>query len=407
MKLWVRLLVLAVSVGMICIGGVTSSQASGLNGTTIWGIGSVASQMAGTGTAMPLESLTANLKNPAGLAFFDQAMINLDLTLINPEFTSEWDGLGPNNKPDERRYPLPNFGVALPMSKFSKGSPLSFGFALGVTAGGGDNWMTNTPLPVGVNALYEVFSTVFNVSYKITDNLSIGVGPRLNWALMDLGAGHSLDPALGAQVGVIYNTSEWSFGASYIPKTSFQFSHVLNLTAVGGGVYPIEIQEPDQVYAGISWHPSKALIVNLDGRYIGYEHADFYKQIGWKDMYGVAVGAQYQLLPTLKVRAGYTYNTSVLEGKDGWNPAGTTDLPGGAPAPNLVVEAARMMLLPLYWQHHVGAGIGWDVLPGVTINLGGTYSFETSEKDQSAAPGLAAGCKTKFWTVDAGFQFQF
>jgi hypothetical protein len=406
-----KLLVLGISIVVLLAGGVKSSLASGLNGTTLWGVGSVASQMGGTGTAMPLDSLTATLRNPAGTAFFDGPTINLDLTVLNTDFHDEFDfGGGPSDlQCNQREYPLPNFGFVLPL-KSKKGfenSRFSFGFALGVTAGGGDNWVDVSPL--NLSALYEVFSAVFNVTYKITDELAIGAGPRLNWALLDLGEGHRLKPTIGGQVGLIYAKPCWSLGVSYIPTTTFRFGKVYNLDFSTDDILEkLTIQEPNQVYAGFSWHPCKELVWNLDGQWLGYGGCDFYKQIGWRDVWGVGTGVQYQLLPWLKVRGGYHYNNCALKGNEGWNLFGTTNLPGsGVQTPNIVPEAIRMLALPLYWKNHVGAGIGLDVLPGVTVNVGGTYSFEFEKKEWSAPKAIMAGVQSSLWSLDVGIELRF
>jgi long-subunit fatty acid transport protein len=406
-----KLLVLGISIVLLLAGGVKSSLASSLNGTNIWGIGSVASQMGGTGTAMPLEALTATLRNPAGTAFLDQTTINFDMTILNTNFHDKFDfGGGVSGEQcDEREYPLPNIGIVLPL-KSKEGyedSPLSFGVGLGVSAGGGDNWNEHWALPLELSALYEVFSAVANVTYKITDELALGAGPRLNWGLLDLGHGHRLDPSFGGQVGLIYAKPCWSLGVTYISTTTCHFDKVYDFGLEGDGLDRLRIQEPNQVHAGFSWHPNKSWVLNLEGKWLGYDGCDLYEEIGWKDLWTVNVGAQYQLLPCLKIRAGYQHNNSVLKDWDGeWNPGGSRNLQG-VQASDLVLEVIRMYAIPLYWTNHVGGGIGWDLLPGITVNVGGTYSFEFTEEEWSVGNAVQAGVKSSFWTLDAGLELRF
>jgi hypothetical protein len=66
-----------------------------------------------------------------------------------------------------------------------------------------------------------------------------------------------------------------------------------------------------------------------------------------------------------------------------------------------------MLALPLYWTNHVGGGIGLDVLEGVTVNVGATYSFEFEKKEWSAGREVMAGVRSSFWTLDAGLELRF
>lgn len=407
MRVRSKLLVLGVSILLLVAGGAETSLASGLHGTTLWGVGSVSTQMGGTGTAMPLDSLSATLRNPAGSAFFDESTLNFDVTVLNTAFHDEFDfGAGASGaQADQREYPLPNFGFVLPLKSREgfKDSPLSFGFGLGVIGGGGDDWIDISPL--GVSALYEIYAGVANLTYKISDNLAIGAGPRLNWALMDLGAGHKLDPTFGGQVGLIYARPAWSFGVSYITSTSFGFGNVFDFD-FDGDRDRLEIEEPQQVYFGISLKPIERLIVNVEGRWLGYDSCDFYDEIDWKDIWGVSIGFQYQLIPCLKVRAGYLYNNSPLREHGGFDAAGFTEVSGHM-VPNVAVEAIRLLALPLYWEHHVGGGIGWDILEGVTANVGGSYSFEKNISYTDSSGTITAGLRHSFWTVDVGLELRF
>ncbi|MEW6442943.1 MAG: hypothetical protein AB1640_18560 [bacterium] len=388
--------------------GAGAAQASGLNGTSVWGTGGVSAQMGGTGTARPLDSTSSVLRNPAGLSLQERPIANLDFTWLRTDTNGDYEypaALGGpwEGQSNERNYPLFATAIAYPLSQTSqlKGIPLSIGAGLDVSAGAGTDWVAS---PLGLKSLYLVFSGAVCASYKI-GNLSIGAGPRVNFGLVDLGFGHHLDSDVGAQAGVIYSLEPWTFGASYISSIALEFPRACDID-FDGVMDNLTIEEPHQVYFGISYKGFEKWVFNAEGRWLNYGGADFYKDIDWKDVWGGSFGVQYALFPWLNVRAGYLYNTNPVEEHDGFDFGGFRDIQGHQ-MPNAVYEVMHLTCLPLFCMHHVGGGVGITIVDGLMINLGATYDFENTNEYKDSTGTFSVKQDLSIITFDVGLQFTF
>lgn len=386
-----------------------TAQASGLHGTAAWGTGAISSQMGGTGTARPLDANTSVFRNPAGLSLQEQPTANLDFTWLRtnthgdyvypPALGGPWSG-----QSDERDYPLFTTAIAYPLqgTERLKGIPLSVGAGLAVSAGAGTDWIRVSPLDQ--SSLYLVFSGVVCVGYQI-GNLSVGVGPRINFGLADLGYGHHLDSGLGAQLGLIYSLETVSFGFSYISAIKNDYPRVCDID-LDGELDKLTIEEPHQIYLGVSYSGMERLILNLEGRWLNYGGAAFYQDIDWRDLWGFSVGLQYSLLSWLDLRVGYLYNNNVVRQHDGFDFGGSRPFQGKQIA-NAVYEVWRNSCLPLYCQHHIGGGVGIRVVNGLMANVGATYDFKNTNEYVDSTGTYSVKQDLSILTIEVGLQFVF
>jgi len=409
MKSRVNFFVSGVLAILITVTGAGIVSAMGMQGSTFIGLGCASSQMGGTGTAMPLDSIAATMRNPAGLSFFDRPAADLEFGHARDTSTGYYvypDELGGpwHGSCDERNYPMMAVGVAIPLknSERFKDIPLTLGVGLGVTAGAGAKW--NKVCPLNFCALYLMNSGVVCLSYKV-NNFSFGIGPRLNFGTLDLGYGHAVDEGWGIQAGIIYSKQDWSFGASYISGISIDYRRIIDLDG-DGSLDDLEFEEPQQTYFGVSYNGIDKWILNLEGRWINYGGAALYSDCDWKDLWAVSLGAQYEILPNLKLRAGYLYNNSQIKINNGFDINGTRDFQGHQIS-EAVFEAWHHASLPLYFNHHLGCGIAYDFIEGVTFSLGLMWDLKEgiSMKDSTGMYSIDHDIGL-FW-VDTGISVRF
>ncbi len=388
--------------------GINNGWASGLHGTLLWGPGTISAEMGGTGTAFPQDSIMATLRNPAGLSAFDRPVVDFDFTYLRHNSTAERKNpafLGGPWECDssERNYPFFAAGIAYPLknSDLLKGIPISFGFSFGVTSGAGTDWKRN---PIGTFSLYEIITLAPCVSYKWHD-LSFGAGPRINFGVASLQHAHRVKSGWGYQLGVTYSKPTWSAGVSYISAVKIKYPHILDYD-LDGELDPLDMEEPRQVYFGVSYRGLKKWIFNLEGRWINYGDTDLFGDIDWQDIWGVAVGVQYDVLPYLHLRAGYLYNENPVEEHEGYDATGTMTFQGRR-VYTALFETWRNAAAPLYCEHHVGFGVGYDILKGVTINLGGTLDFHNGVSYKDSTGNYEINGDLHAYTIEGGLQFRF
>jgi len=384
-------------------------HAAGLHGSMVWGSGSISTQMGGTGVAMPLDALTAVWRNPAGLSFFDHTVYDLDFSHVRSNANgkyeypdgfpiSSWDGTA-----GERNYPMLGTAFAYQLKEDEKhrDSRLSFGGGVAITAGAGDDYTKETPM----TSLYLCYSAMFSASYRVNENFAIGLGPRINFGVASLGYGHSVKNGIGYQIGTIYKKNDWSFGASYVSAISIKYARLTDMD-LDGSQDEVELEEPQQVYVGISYSGFDKWILNLGGHWINYAGAALYKDIDWDDLWAYNLGVQYNVLPRLKLRLGYLYHNQQQKGNPGFDAAGTRNFQGLL-VNNAFFELWKNSSLPLYMQHHFGGGFGYDLWDGLSFNLGIAVDLHNGVRYRDSTGDFLVDQDNRLYWVFGGFRLSY
>jgi long-chain fatty acid transport protein len=149
-------------------------------------------------------------------------------------------------------------------------SPLSYGLGLYAPFGLGIEWPENTgfrTLAIEARLTYMTLNPV--VAYKILPNLSIAVGPNINYSKLELRQGIGLLPGdefryegddfgFGFNAGILWQiTEQWTAGASYRSGTTINYrgkSELRPFTAPVGS--SLEVDFPQMASAGISFRPT-------------------------------------------------------------------------------------------------------------------------------------------------------
>src|SRR5207237_5345973 len=110
---------------------------------------------------------------------------------------------------------------------------------------------------------------------------------------------------------------------------------------------PFSLNYPMIVSAGVAYAGFPNWLVAADFRYIDYANTDGFRQsgfgptgavqgLGWRSIFGVATGVQYQCTDSLSLRFGYSFNQSpVSASEDPNSPLATIN----ADAPSIVEHA--------------------------------------------------------------------
>jgi long-chain fatty acid transport protein len=335
--------------------------------------GSVNMSMGGAATAQPLDISGALQWNPAAISVFDSKIINFDIGAFfsSPELSSTVptpDGGSFSGITEDDRGVSPMPALAFVYGK--EGSKHTFGASavgisgFGVTFPENVNYpqdLQGTPNPnfdptQPVNPInfpqlaggfghiesdYMLLQVGFAWAYEITNELSIGVQPTINYAALELAPNPIASPSqtlgypvsdkasaigYGAQFGVFYNSpSGFKLGASY--KTPQKFSDLeFNNTYLDGSSAPdvaFNMDYPSILSFGLGYSTGDFDLA-ADYRFVDYENTNGFaekgwtptgsvKGFGWKNMNVISVGLQYKGIEKLPLRVGYTYSSNPID----------------------------------------------------------------------------------------------
>jgi long-chain fatty acid transport protein len=345
-----------------------STVAIAQTGHVMQGVGAVNMSMGGASTAQPLDISGSLYWNPATISSFNDNILKLDVGLFfsSPELSSSLPAgmLGPGapiisgvTKDDRGVSIMPN--LAYLWSK--KGSKHTFGASAFGISGFGVTFPeeSNNPFSSNFNPFedsnpinypqeamgfghiesdYMLLQISLSYAYEITDKLSIGVQPNINYAAIELMPNPTASPTtagypssdkassigFGAQLGLFYDSGYGlKLGASY--KTTQKFSEFkFDNTYLDNSSSNNEFQMdyPAIFSLGLGYSTGDVDLA-LDFRRVDYENTDGFSETGWTPTASVAgfgwenisivsAGLQYKGIKKLPLRFGYTYSSNPI-----------------------------------------------------------------------------------------------
>ena len=371
-------------------------QTGWAQGDMLHGVGPVNSSMGGAGVALSNESIGALAVNPAlitGVAgnqisfateFFKDA---LRITARAGAVTGTTDATG-------QTAVVPAFGWMLrkPDGKLA----LGFGL-LGVAGFRTDYPQDNAnpvlrPQPVGFGHIFSDYTLTkipLAFAYQATPKLAIGgsfnlyrgtlslaplafveadKGPSANTYLPVAGSINARF-GVGGQFGFVYKASEMaSVGASYTTFQRFQEykwnSTVSNPEVPQYGaprVLNFRLDGPASFTFGVGLKPNAKTMLAIDAQWTKFDSVEGLGgpggvdltsnrlvSIGWRNVWTVKTGVQYQATPKLAVRAGYNQSQTPIR----------SELAEGS------------LWTPATFQKHLSGGLGMQVFPNISADLG-------------------------------------
>ncbi len=379
-------------------------------GPIFTGTGAVNWSMAGASTAAPLSADGALYWNPATMSGLCRSELDASAELIWPETKVSSQtaagafgpglppiGLAGQSDSDSGATPAPSIGLVYRPD----GSDLTYGLGIYGLAGFGTNYAgstTNVPLTpppprgFGVGPVYSEFELIQihpAIAYQLTDRLSIGGGPAVDLAILQVKPGlfaapdnasgngfatypdatHS-ETTWGASfdVGLYYKGDGWGFGASYKSPQWLDSFRYNSADQVGNArQLKLDLDLPQIISVGVAYTALERWVFDVDVRYVDFTDAKFMgdsgftptgaiRGLGWRSIWAVAAGAQYQWTDALAVRFGYSWNQ---------NPV---------PASQSFINIASPLLL----ENVIYAGASWNITPDFALNIGYAHAFENS-----------------------------
>jgi long-chain fatty acid transport protein len=361
------------------------------------------------GIAAPQDAISAVFSNPAAMcfgAFCPSNQVDFGGTAFMPNIhASITNGAAPfplsflfspgsfSARSDPKVFPIPALGISYSFPELPK---WRFGFgAYGVTGLGVDYRSTGldqpnffgpgAPLIAGAYSNLQIMKFAPTVAYQVNNWLSLGAAFNISYSTLDLRAGSNSGFAPGAQIGAIFKPhKDVSIGLNYVTPQDVNHSNVL--PGPDNSLNSLSLSSPNNLGIGVGWEviPRK-LLVETNFKWLNWANADGYRHFGWTDQYVFNIGAQYKPIPKLALRLGYNYgNNPVKPHKNfvGFNPNNPLAPPmttiQGTPIPVYYFETFRTIGFPAIVEHHITAGIGYDITDRVAVNVGFMHAFENS-----------------------------
>jgi len=340
-------------------------------GHVMQGVGSINVSMGGASTAQPLDISGALQWNPASISVFNDKMMQFDLGIFfsSPELSSSLPAgmLGPGapavsgtTKDTRGISPMPAFAMVWG----KEDSKHTYGFSMFGISGFGVTFPQeeNNPLSSGFNPTtssnpilypqqargfgrlrsnYLLMQTGFTYAYELSDKLSIGLEPTVNFAILEVDPNPIASPSptlgypesdaasaigFGGQIGVFYDSgSGFKLGVSY--KTEQSFSDFdFSGKYLDGSTAPnvkFKMNYPAIFSVGMGYSADKWDFA-LDYRTINYENADGFAEkgwtptasvagFGWQNIDVISVGLQLKMIDKMPLRFGYTYSSNPIQ----------------------------------------------------------------------------------------------
>ncbi len=370
-------------------------------GHIMQGIGSVNMSMGGAATAQPTGISGALYWNPATISTFNETSIAIDAGIFysRPELSSTYAIYSGTTKGEKSPSVLPSAAVV-----FGKeNNKHTFGISIFGVSGFGVDFPQSTTNPInfpqsmgGFGHLFSEYTLMqvgVSYAYNITDKLSVGINPILNYGTLELEPNPISSPDMmkgypksdkataigfGAQIGVFYDTqSGIKVGASYKSEQKFkefEFSNTyLDGTAAPNATFTMNY--PAIYSAGIGYS-NENLDLALDYRYIDYANTEGFEKkgwtstasvqgFGWNSISVISAGFQYKGIDRLPIRIGYTYSENPIEPELAFF---------STPATAIIKNAFEL-------------GVGFNASNKLTLNA--NYHYATSGNDATSGSLLS------------------
>jgi len=417
------------SIVMMMVFGFIASNAYATNGYFAHGYSIKNKALAGTGVALPLDSLAAST-NPAGMAFVGKR-IDAGLTFFNPnrEYTVKGNpsgfpgtfGFAPGTfESDSKWFIIPSLGANWMLDDNN-----SLGISIYGNGGMNTDYDTNTYFDFSVSSTGVDLMQLFvmpTYARKLHPKHAVGISPIFAYqrfeqlGLQTLGdMGFSSDPShianndhensygIGARIGYLGEVIPNLFlGASYQTKVYMsELDDYAGLFAEQG-----DFDIPSNWTIGLAYKLTPALTFAFDVQQIYYSDVDAVGNpmlpnlstsllgddngagFGWDDMTVFKFGVQWQSSPDWTWRAGYSY---------GEQPIPSSEMPFNILAPGVIEQHATFGLTKTFGNNHE-----------IDFALMRAFSHDISGPNTLEAPGAQTiELEMDQWEISVGYAYKF
>ena len=219
----------------------------------------------------------------------------------------------------------------------------------------------------------------------------------------------ALDLATGQQVSLPAGVDKLAFDQATVSEVSFN-PYTLRLEAQDlrlvetdsaplFAVDKLAFDQPQSVTVGFATNPWTPLMLAVDVQWINWSQTNgknlpqYTTSVGampwnmnWSDQVVLKVGAQYKVLPSLALRAGYNYGKSPLDAS----------------------RTFENIAFPAVAEHHITAGFGLNLSQKFSFNLAAMYVPEAKLSGSNPAQMIASSTTTMSQVAfDGNVAYQF
>ena len=381
------------------------------NGQELIGIGPTSRSMGGVGIAAPQDAISAVFSNPAAMCFgpfCPTSEVDFAGTLFAPDVSAKITGAmgqGPikGNSNDEV-YAIPAFGLSVPITDGLSPPDWRFGLAaygvtgLGVDYRGSDldqptyfpfsaidPSFSDGPLATGTYTQLQSMRFAPAVGYQPNAKMSFGLAGIVEYANLDLGAGSDWDYGFGVQGGAIFKPiNDLSLGLNFITPRKLAFKDVADFDN-DGSLDNLDLEAPLEIGGGVAYTFQK-LLIEGDVKWLNWGDADGYKDFDWDNQWVFAIGAQFEPVSKLYLRAGYNYAKSPVKDNDGFNGLQPKAVQGKTIQSQYYYETFRLIGFPALAEHHITVGIGYDFTERFSLQIGYMHAFKNDLDESGTDP---------------------
>lgn len=401
--------------------------ASAQIGPILTGAGPVNRSMAGTAVAAPLDGAGALYWNPGAMSGLPGSSIDFGVELLyaptrlgsSLPASAFGPGIPPialsgSDRGDNGVFPLPTMALIYRPDD----SRVTYGLGVFATAGFGVNYSASatnpllTPQPpfgVGVGALFselQVIQLAPTMSLQVTDRLSIGAGPTVAMGRLRADPLFIASPNVngmyapgthtrttwggGFQVGAFYKLdADWQLGLSYKSQQWFDAYRFQTTDAVGGPrTASFGLDLPGITSLGVAYTGIDRWLLAADFRHADFAGANGFRQsgfdatgavqgLGFRSVFAMSFGAQFQMTDALSVRLGYSYNDN--------------------PIPDS--QSSANIASPVIIQHCLTVGASYHVTDAFSLSLAWVHGFQNEIEGPLVTPfGTPPGSSARLTT---------
>jgi len=368
--------------------GTTSAFAT--NGSNLIGLGAKARGMGGVGIGMS-HGAESGLQNGALITSVENTEISFGGTIFMPSVSNENTLQNPNTGAlfSSSEDSSANLSVIPEVSIASK---ITDNFYMGVgmwgTAGMGVDYRDADSIMVGGTQMQMVTNLQlmqFGVplAYK-SNGFSLAVTPVLQYGSLDInyenpsdmsnaGAGVAQDLKFGYNLGLAYEVSGITLGATYKSQIDMEYEGVLSSTvknfSVTGEYANDKLSTPAEMGVGASYSFSGNTIA-IDYKRIKWTDAKGYQDFEWEDQDVVALGYEYAT-SIWAARIGYNYAKSPISEQSYVGPNSANLMSG-------TVNTFNLLGFPGIVDSHLSIGGTYNISKQTSIDLAYAYAPEVT-----------------------------
>ncbi|WP_345980053.1 outer membrane protein transport protein [Sulfurimonas sp. HSL3-2] len=363
--------------------GTTSAFAT--NGSNLIGMGAKTRGMAGTGIGMSHGAESA-LVNPALITSVKGTEISFGGTLFMPNVknTNDLGAGGVSADSDAKMNVIPEVSLATKVN-----DNFYWGVGMWGTAGMGTDYRSSKDIASGGTQMQMVTNLQlmqFGVPLAYTmEGVSVAITPVLQYGALDInynstglpggdkvGAGIAQDLKFGYNLGLSYQTSGITIGATYKSQIDMEYQGQLSnaMQAFGlTGYTNDKLSTPAEIGAGVSYAFDGNTIA-IDFKQIQWSKAKGYEDFKWDDQNVISVGYEYATADWA-ARIGYNYAKSPISEQSGF--AGSLTAPSSG-----LINTFNLLGFPAIVESHYAIGGTYNFSTTTSLDLAFTYAPEVS-----------------------------